>query len=145
MSMAHGLEARVPLLDREVVELAATIPADIKFPGGRMKHLLKEYARPHLPNEVLDRRDKMGFPVPLKEWFSGQLRDFTQDIFSSETARSRQYFNNDVILKSFDKGGQFSRKTWGLLSLEIWQQLFHDRASEYRKMVTAAEVSAPTV
>lgn len=145
MSMAHGLEARVPFLDREIVELAATIPADIKFPGGRMKHLLKDYSRPYLPEAVMNRRDKMGFPVPLKEWFSGPLRDFTQDIFNSRTAKARPYFNNEAILKNFDKGGQFSRKTWGLLSLEIWQQLFHDRSTEYRRMVTAETVMAPTV
>lgn len=143
--MAHGLEARVPFLDKELVEFAATIPADIKFPGGRMKHLLKEYSRPHLPESVMNRRDKMGFPVPLKEWFSGELRDFISDIFVGQRAKQRAFFNNDVILKSFDKGGQFSRKTWGLLSLEIWQQIFHDRAAEYRNMVNADVVSAPKV
>lgn len=145
MSMAHGLEARVPFLDKNLVEFAATIPADIKFPGGRMKHLLKEYSRPHLPESVMNRRDKMGFPVPLKEWFAGELRDFVSDIFVGQRAKQRAFFNNDVILKSFDKGGQFSRKTWGLLSLEIWQQLFHDRATEYRNMVNADVVSAPKI
>lgn len=143
MSMAHGLEARVPLLDKNLVEFAATIPANIKFPGGRMKHLLKEYSRPHLPESILYRRDKMGFPVPLKEWFSGPLRDFVSDIFLSQRAKERAFFNNHIILKNFDKGGQFSRKTWGLLSLEIWQQLFHDRAAEYRSMINAETFSVP--
>ncbi|KAB0675904.1 asparagine synthase (glutamine-hydrolyzing) [Aureimonas leprariae] len=143
MSMAHGLEARVPLLDRDLVEFAATIPADIKFPGGRMKHLLKEFSRPHLPEAVMNRRDKMGFPVPLKEWFSGPLRDFVQDIFSNQAAKSRSYLDNAAILKNFDAGGQFSRKTWGLLSLEIWHQLFHDRSAEYQNMVRMDEIVAP--
>ncbi|MFZ2102802.1 MAG: asparagine synthase C-terminal domain-containing protein, partial [Oricola sp.] len=143
MSMAHGLEARVPLLDRDLVEFAATIPADIKFSGGRMKHLLKEYSLPYLPDSVRNRRDKMGFPVPLKEWFSGPLHDFTQDIFSSQKAKSRPLLNSGAILKTFDSGGQFSRKTWGLLSLEIWHQLFHDRASEYQNMARMKDPVAP--
>jgi asparagine synthase (glutamine-hydrolysing) len=66
MSMAHGLEARVPLLDHEVVEFAATIPADIKFRGGQMKHLIKSTFAADLPEELNKRRDKMGFPVPSR-------------------------------------------------------------------------------
>ena len=145
MSMAHGLEARVPLLDKELVEFAATIPAMVKFPGGRMKHLLKGFSETYLPPEVMNRRDKMGFPVPLKEWFSGSLRDFVFDIFSNQAAKHRPYLNNDAILRNFEMGSQFSRKTWGLLSLEIWHQLFHDRASEYKRMVDADEIVVPGV
>jgi asparagine synthase (glutamine-hydrolysing) len=145
MSMAHGLEARVPLLDRELVEFVATIPAMIKFPGGRMKHLLKRFSEPYLPEKVMNRRDKMGFPVPLKEWFSGPLRDFVFDIFSNQSAKQRPYLNNDAILKNFEAGSQFSRKTWGLLSLEIWHQLFHDRAAEYRRMLTSDTPITPGV
>ncbi|MBM4075136.1 MAG: asparagine synthase (glutamine-hydrolyzing), partial [Planctomycetes bacterium] len=65
MSMAHGLESRVPLLDHPLVEFAATVPADLKFPGGRLKHLLRNAYRDILPQEINERRDKMGFPVPL--------------------------------------------------------------------------------
>ncbi len=145
MSMAHGLEARVPLLDRDLVEFAATIPAGIKFPGGRMKHVLKTFAAAHLPEEVMLRRDKMGFPVPLREWFSGPLREFVRDIFSNQAAKDRPYLNNAAILKNFDRGGQFSRKTWGLLSLEIWHQLFHDRAEQYRRMLRDDALLVPRV
>lgn len=138
MSMAHGLEARVPLLDHPVVEFAATIPADIKFKGGQMKHFIKTTFGAQLPQNLIQRRDKMGFPVPLKEWFSGELRDFAADIFSTQRVRSRPFFDTDAILSNFDKGERFSRKTWGLLSLELWHQTFHDRASEYRRMVDRA-------
>jgi asparagine synthase (glutamine-hydrolysing) len=138
MSMAHGLESRVPLLDHSVVEFAATIPADIKFSGGRMKHFLKNTFVSDLPQQLINRRDKMGFPVPLKEWFSGQLHEMVADIFVTQRNRHRPYFNTDVILAGFDKGERFSRKTWGLLSLELWHQIFHDRASEYKAMLTSA-------
>lgn len=134
MSMAHGLEARVPLLDHPLVEFAATIPADVKFSGGRLKHLLKTAFGDVLPEEVVNRRDKMGFPVPLKEWFQGELRGFAQDVFLNLKDKHRPYINADVVLQNFDKAGRFSRKTWGLLSLELWHQTFHDRGAEFRAM-----------
>jgi asparagine synthase (glutamine-hydrolysing) len=124
MSMAHGLESRVPLLDHPLIEFAATVPADVKFEGGNIADTL--------PDEILNRRDKMGFPVPLKEWFAGELRDLAQDTFRAIKTRHRPYINADAVLANFDAAGRFSRKTWGLLSLELWHQRFHDRAAEYR-------------
>jgi asparagine synthase (glutamine-hydrolysing) len=137
MSMAHGLEARVPLLDHKVVEFAATIPADVKFRNGHMKHFLKTTFASDLPKELLQRRDKMGFPVPLKEWFSGPLRDFVQDTFRAQGFTNREFLNVNEILANLDGGERFSRKTWGLLSLELWHQAFHDRAAAYRAMLDA--------
>jgi asparagine synthase (glutamine-hydrolysing) len=136
MSMAHGLESRVPFLDHPLIEFLATVPADVKFEGGRMKHLLKRAYGGVLPQAILDRRDKMGFPVPLKEWFSGELHEMVQDIFRSRGARERPFVNADAVLANLDRMGQFSRKVWGLLSLELWQQQFHDHAAEYRRMLT---------
>ena len=135
MSMAHGLESRVPLLDHPLIEFIATVPADVKFSGGRMKHLLKLAYGHQLPTEIVERRDKMGFPVPLKEWFSGELEDLVQDTFCSQNARQRPFLNADAVLANFDTAGRFSRKVWGLLSLELWQQMFHDRGGEYRRML----------
>lgn len=135
MSMAHGLESRVPLLDHSIVEFAASIPADVKFLGGQMKYFVKSTFASDLPSDLLKRRDKMGFPVPLKEWFSGELKDLVGDIFTTQKIRHRDYFNSDAILANFDKAERFSRKTWGLMSLELWQQLFHDRAADYRRML----------
>lgn len=132
MSMAHGLESRVPLLDHPLIEFAATVPADVKFEGGNMKHLLKTTFADTLPEPILNRRDKMGFPVPLKEWFAGELHDLAQDTFRAIKTRHRPYINADAVLANFDSAGRFSRKTWGLLSLELWHQRFHDRAAEYR-------------
>ncbi len=88
MSMAHGLESRVPLLDHPLIEFLATVPADVKFAGGRMKHLLKLAYGHQLPPAIAERRDKMGFPVPLKEWFGGELHGFVQDIFRPQAAHA---------------------------------------------------------
>lgn len=139
MSMAHGLESRVPLLDHSVVEFAATIPADIKFKGGQMKHFIKSTFGQDLPQELMQRRDKMGFPVPLKEWFSGELKDMVADIFFTQKNRHREFFNSDAILANFDQTERFSRKTWGLMSLELWHQMFHDRAANYRRLLDTIE------
>ena len=138
MSMAHGLESRVPLLDHSIVELAATMPANLKFKGGQMKYFLKSTFEDDLPAALTQRRDKMGFPVPLKEWLSGDLRDFVMDLFSSRNARYREFFNASAILKNFEKSGRYSRKTWGLMSLELWHRQFHDRAAEFRRRLTEA-------
>jgi asparagine synthase (glutamine-hydrolysing) len=132
MSMAHGLESRVPLLDHPLIEFAATVPADVKFKDGDMKHLLKTAFMEVLPKTIVERRDKMGFPVPLKEWFDGELKTFVTDIFTTEAAKTRPFMRSDKILQSFTKEAPFSRKTWGLLSLELWHQIFHDRAAEWR-------------
>lgn len=135
MSMAHGLETRVPFLDHPLVEFAATVPADIKFEGGKMKQLLRDSFASEIPQSILDRRDKMGFPVPLREWFSGELHDFSQDALHSLARGGRPFIRGDVIERNRAAEQPFSRRTWGLLSLELWYQEFHDRASEWRRMV----------
>jgi asparagine synthase (glutamine-hydrolysing) len=138
MSMAHGLESRVPLLDHPLIEFLATVPADVKFEGGRMKHLLKLAYADALPQRIAERRDKMGFPVPLKEWFAGELRDLVEDTFRGRHARQRPFMNASAVLANFASAGRFSRKVWGLLSLELWHQIFHDRAAHYRRMLAEA-------
>lgn len=135
MSMAHGIESRVPFLDHPLVEFTATIPADIKFKDGKMKNLIKQVFASELPDEIINRRDKMGFPVPLKEWFDDDLRVFIMDIFSAMNSKKRPYLNAKAILQNFGNEARFSRKTWGLLSLELWHQQFHDRSSEWRNML----------
>ena len=144
MSMAHGLESRVPLLDKSIVEFAATIPADIKFPGGKLKHLLRVVSSPHIPKSVFNRRDKMGFPVPLKEWYAGPLHNFVRDLFSDEKAKTRPFFNSEAIVDNFAEGSRFSRKTWGLLSLELWYKLFHDKEHEYKAMLDTPDIAIPS-
>lgn len=133
MSMAHGLESRVPLLDHPLVEFAATVPADFKFKGGKMKYLLKQVFKEEIPAEILNRRDKMGFPVPLKEWFEGDLKDFVMDIFGTMARKNRAFVNAGAVLSNLGNEAKFSRKTWGLLSLELWHQQFHDQAGKWNK------------
>ncbi len=139
VSMAHGLESRVPFLDHSIVELAATIPADIKFENGNMKHVLRTAMRSKLPDRIFNRQDKMGFPVPISEWLTsaGPVRDYVRDVFASDAARSREFIDNTRVLQKLDSEKRFSRQAWGLLSLELWQRSFHDRAHEFRRRLTA--------
>jgi len=136
MSMAHGLESRVPFLDHPLIEFLATVPADVKFAGGQMKHLLKRAYSDELPPAIANRRDKMGFPVPLAEWFAGGLREFVQDIFHSRSALDRPFMNPQAVLANLAGASRFSRKVWGLLSLELWHRIFHDRSAEYQRMLS---------
>ena len=135
MSMAHGLESRVPLLDKSIVELAATMPADIKFKDGDMKHVFKQVVKQYLPEVIVNRKDKMGFPTPLNDWMSGEANDFVKDIFSSAKAQSRDFVNNKIVIENLNAEGQYSRKIWGLLCLEIWQQEFHDKSSAFKALL----------
>lgn len=132
VSMAHGLESRVPFLDHRIVEFAATMPADVKFKDGSMKDVLKKSMGKWLPDAVLNRKDKMGFPVPLNEWAKGEARSFVRDTLSTSKAKTRDLIDNKQVLDQLDTEPQFGRKLWGLLSLELWQQQFHDRESELK-------------
>jgi len=135
VSMAHGLESRVPLLDQEIVQIAATMPADAKFKNGDTKHVLKTVARKHIPESIVDRKDKMGFPTPFNEWAKGPAQSFIREIFSSKKAKTREYVDNSAIVLKLEKEGKFGRTTWGLLSLELWHQAFHDQEKKFKDMI----------
>jgi len=143
VSMAHGLESRVPFLDHEIVELAAKIPADVKFESGHLKHVLRQALGDLLPDSIRERTDKMGFPVPFHDWLSrpGPVRDFVVDVFSSDAAAGRELVDNRKVLRGLADESRYGRKIWGLLSLELWQRAFHDQESAY-KGLTRKEVLA---
>lgn len=135
MSMAHGIESRVPLLDYRLIEFVATIPSNFKLKNGDMKHIFKKTMRSYLPQSIRERKDKMGFPVPLNSWLKNELRDFVGDIFSSQKTMQREFIDNSKVLKKVKTEGRYGRNIWGLLSLELWQQEFHDRADFYKQLV----------
>lgn len=145
VSMAHGVESRVPLLDHPLVEFAATIPADVKFTNGQLKRPLVESARRLLPPAIADRSDKMGFPTPFNDWARGPLREYLHDVLSTTAARSREHVDNGAVLAQLDRDGQFGRGLWGLLSLELWQQAFHDRHRPFRDTDVFPPVTPPSV
>jgi asparagine synthase (glutamine-hydrolysing) len=125
MTMAFGLEARVPFLDHDLVELAARIPARLKVSGGG-KHVLKEAARRFVPAEVID-RPKGYFPVPALRYLRGPFLDFVRDIFSQPAARQRGLYRKDFVAHMLEKPeAEMSPKghsrLWQAALLEGWLQ-----------------------
>jgi len=128
MSMAHSIEARVPLLDHVLVEFAATIPPDMRLRNGRTKHVLKQAMSGLLPDEILD-RPKRGFAVPLGRWFRGQLGPVLRDVLLSSRCRERGIISTDHVarlLDRHDRGRELDLHLWTLLSFELWCRRFLD-------------------
>lgn len=126
-SMAASIESRVPLLDHRIVEFMASIPPNIKFAGGRMKHLFKESVRSAVPQTIFERKDKMGFPTPLTQWTKGVAREFVMDTLLSGRARQRGLYNPEAVEKALTDEREFGRIVWGLLCLELWHRIFIDK------------------
>jgi len=125
MTMAWGLEARVPFLDHELVELAARIPAQFKLASDG-KGVLKEAARSVIPNEVID-RPKGYFPVPALKYIQGEYLEFVQDILDSNRARQRTLFRREYIDELLTEPAAHitplqGSKLWQVTLLEYWLQ-----------------------
>lgn len=125
-SMAASIESRVPLLDHRIVEFMARIPPNIKFAGGRMKHLFKEALRNTVPAPIFERKDKMGFPTPLTQWTKGVAKEFVRDTLLSDRVRQRGIYNFSAIERALDSEREFGRIVWGLLCLELWHRIHID-------------------
>lgn len=132
MSMAHGLESRVPLLDDELIEFVATIPANFKLKAGDMKHIFKKTMNRYLPESIRKRTDKMGFPIPFNQWIKNEAKDFVYDILGSKKALNRQLIDNKSVIRKMETESDFGRSIWGVLCIELWQQIFHDKKCEYK-------------
>ena len=125
MTMAYGIEARVPFLDHELVELAARMPAELKLANGG-KGILKAAARGVVPDEVID-RPKGYFPVPALKHIRGPYLDYVRDVLGSERARSRGVFSRDYVDHLLaDPDGTLTpkghSKLWQVSLLELWLQ-----------------------
>lgn len=125
-SMAFSLESRLPLLDYRIAELMASVPPTIKYKGGMTKYLFKRAVRNIIPHEILERKDKMGFPVPLTEWYHDKIQDFVNTTLLSDRAEERGIYKLKKIENVLHSEKKFGRGIWGLLSLELWYQQFID-------------------
>ncbi|TCD13672.1 N-acetylglutaminylglutamine amidotransferase [Oricola cellulosilytica] len=125
MTMAWGLEARVPFLDHELVELAATIPPEFKL-RDHGKGVLKDAARLVVPHEVIDRK-KGYFPVPQLKYIEGEYLDLVKDTLGSAPARERGLFRQDYLDTLFDDPASHitplrGSELWQVALLEMWLQ-----------------------
>jgi asparagine synthase (glutamine-hydrolysing) len=128
-SMATSMEVRVPLLDHELIELAARVPAALKLKGLTGKYVLKRAAEAWLPREII-RRKKAGFSAPVRAWLVRDLRDMVEDVLSESNIRSRGYFEYAFVRKLIDDNlsgrEDNSLKVFQLLTLELWHRAFID-------------------
>ena len=133
MSMAHSIEARVPLLDHKLIEFAQTIPASLKLRGKTTKHILKQ-AMTGLISDQIIHRPKMGFGVPLRKWLNGELREMLYDTLTDQRARERDLIDPRAVRELLDEHARGRRdnslQLWGLLTLELWHRSFIDRKPE---------------
>jgi asparagine synthase (glutamine-hydrolysing) len=125
MTMAWGLEARVPFLDHHLVELAAQMPPQLKLASGG-KHILKQIARGLIPDAVIERR-KGYFPMPALKYVRGEFLDFMQDILNSQVCRERGLYQRAYVDKLLAAPEQHhtriqGSKLWHLALLEYWLQ-----------------------
>ncbi len=127
MSMAVSVESRVPLLDRRIVDLIASMPPAMKFKGAEMKYILKRAVGDYLPPLILNRKDKMGFPVPFNLWAKNEAKDFITDTLLSQKSKQRGIFESKKVEKLITSQHPFSRQLWGMLSLELWYRRFIDK------------------
>jgi asparagine synthase (glutamine-hydrolysing) len=141
MTMAASIEARVPFLDHKLAEFAATLPDHWRTHGFRGKRVLREAARSVLPRSITERR-KVGFRVPLDEWFVGQMRDYLCDHLRSADSLTGNYYNTAVLDRIVDehtRGVQTHDKLlWTLLNLEIWHRQYRGPAAQDERLACAA-------
>jgi len=144
MTMANGLELRVPFLDHKLVEFAATLPGIAKRGGKGGKTLLRKAMRGVLPDAIID-RPKRGFPIPISSWLRTSLRQFTRDLLLARDSACSRFVDHDETLRLVQEHEQGkadrSQEIWTLLVFESWHQ--HFIASHSRPM--PAQTPRPVV
>ena len=115
----------------------------MKFKNGDLKRVLKKVGGGVLPDSVLAREDKMGFPLPLNDWLSGPCNDWVRDVFQTGAAIGRDHVDAGAIPALLDAESRFGRTMWGYLSLELWHQQFSDRSAHYRALDPAGQSASP--
>jgi asparagine synthase (glutamine-hydrolysing) len=137
MSMAASVEVRVPLLDDEIVALAAQIPSALKLKGWRRKYIFKRSQEGTLPRRIIYRR-KAGFGAPVRSWLAGELAPLMDDLLSDRTLRARGLVEPAAVhrLRADNASGAAdnSLRLYALISLELWCRTFLDRPWTFERL-----------
>jgi asparagine synthase (glutamine-hydrolysing) len=125
MSMAHSLEARPPFLDPRIVDFAARLPEKFKLHGGQSKYVLRRLMQDKLPPNVL-KRPKIGFDIPVHDWFRGALQPMLLDTLSEEAIRSSELFRWSAVERllrdHLERKANLGYHLWGLMVLLLWMK-----------------------
>ncbi|NNM20020.1 MAG: asparagine synthase (glutamine-hydrolyzing) [Gammaproteobacteria bacterium] len=131
MSMANSLESRVPMLDKELVELAFEVPDELKLKGSRTKILLKQIAAEQIPAECVYRQ-KEGFSIPIKHWLGTQFRPILDDLLDEGRLKAEGIFKVNTVgrLKQEHFAGRanHSHVLWSMMVFQAWRRLWLDAA-----------------
>ena len=129
MTMGASVEGRVPFLDHELVELAFSLPVKVKLNGFTRKWLVKQVALKYLPEAIVHRR-KVGFAVPLANWFRGKLKDMCYDRILEKSSLTTEFMSKKELQKILDEHCAHRKdnalKIWTLLGLSIWSHVFRN-------------------
>jgi asparagine synthase (glutamine-hydrolysing) len=129
-SMASNLEVRVPFLNRDMLEMAARMPPDLKLRGFKRKYILKRALEKVLPREVIWRK-KAGFGAPIRSWLRGALRPMIDDLLSEESVKRRGLFQpaavQRLVAANFSGREDYNLQVFQLLTLELWHRAFIDK------------------
>jgi asparagine synthase (glutamine-hydrolysing) len=121
--MANSLETRVPFLDHRVVELAWSLPMDMKVRGGKTKWILRELLHQYVPKQLIE-RSKAGFGIPLAEWLRGPLREWAEDLLNEKRLINEGYFNVSYVrnIWHLHLSGERNHQSllWNILMFQAW-------------------------
>lgn len=129
MSMAWGIEVRVPLIDIEIVETVTKMPYSWKVKGTKMKRILSDVAKDIVPEKIIKRK-KTGFGAPYRKWLKYDLEKFWQDIMAEDAVRKRGWFDPKGVktIRELSQKGKVDlyMLQWALLTCEVWARVFLD-------------------
>ena len=127
MTMAASLEARMPFMDHELAAFVSSLPDKYRVRGNTTKWILREAMKRLLPPAILE-RPKVGFRVPVNEWFQGSMREYLYEHLKSSASLTREYYQPvalEKILTEHVTGRQNHEKLlWSMLNLEIWHRQY---------------------
>jgi asparagine synthase (glutamine-hydrolysing) len=126
MSMAHSVEARVPLLDHPLVEFAASIPSKYRLHRGQTKYLFKRAIEAFVPAETVA-RSKQGFAVPLEYWFRGEWHELLGDMLLARGSMAHGFFDHSYVDKAYrlyrtSRRRDVLQRLWTVLAFEVWHR-----------------------
>jgi asparagine synthase (glutamine-hydrolysing) len=143
MTMAHGLEARSPYLDHQLVEFMASFPSHLKIRNRKLKYVLRNLARDYLPQQIV-KREKQGFMFPVAYWFRNELYPFVRRFLLDSHFVKEGHFRRESVLRLVEdhRNNRIDNhiRLWMLLNLEIWHNLYIEQidpadVSEYVKEI----------
>lgn len=141
MTMANSIELRVPLLDHELLEFAATLPSNFKVRGFTTKYIAKKVLEKRVPEPIIKRK-KTGFPVPYGSWLRTEMKGWLFDLLLDRQAATRAYFDRqgleDLMTQSISSGF-YSKELFSLATLELWHRAFLPKSGS----TATAAVTAP--